>query len=247
MIQPLSLRIVAAVLVISGIFLAFPSAFAKKPSSHIVVMSTTLGAEILLDGKRVGTVPMEDKISVSPGVHSVELRLRGYSTYMEKVKVRAGRTVEVEIDLIAVDGIVRITTTNIVDATIYVDEDIIGSTPFDGSIPAGDHTLRITKPGFEPDVRQLRIQAGKTYNITVELIPIVLVAVKEIKEEPPPEASAEFYETWWFWTLTSVVVLAGATTGIVLGADPKDTLVTAPYDHLVVLPDLSQRFRGSSP
>lgn len=213
---------------------------AKKRKGSLVVYSTTLGAEIFVNGEVVGSVPFEEKIELTPGTYEVELRLRGYSSYMEKVVVRSGRIAEVEIDLIAVDGIVRIDTPQIIDAAVHVDDDVIGSTPFDGAIPAGDHTLRITKPGFEPDIRDLRIQAGKTYNLIVGLNPIETnddfqtpMPIAK-KEEPTQEA---FYETWWFWTVAGVAIFTGAATGIALGLEPKQTL-EAPYNHMIILPEL---------
>ncbi len=41
------------------------------------------------------------------------------------------------------------------------------------------------------------------------------IYVKEEKPKGPPKAAPPFYKTWWFWTLTGVVVAGGVTAGVV--------------------------------
>jgi hypothetical protein len=226
------------------------SALARKPGKRgfLELFSTTVGAELRIDGKLRGIVPLDGKIGLKPGKHSIEVRLRGYLSHEETIKIRHGRTTELEVDLIAVDGIVSITTPGLIDATIRVDGEIIGSTPFDGSIPAGDHALEISREGYASEVRELRIQAGKLYRIDVRLdavresqtatalqLDFTTKAPETSTSSAPQVGSSDpFYETWWFWTLTGVA-LTGAATGVVFAVG-IETEIEAPFDHRIVLP-----------
>jgi hypothetical protein len=225
------------------------AALAKKQKpGYVVVLSTTLGAEILVDGQVVGTVPFEEPIALTAGSHEVEVRRRGFSTFAMDVEVAAGKTQELEIDLIAIEGIVRITTPEIVDATILVDSRIIGSTPFDGLIPAGDHMIRVEKDGFLPAERPLSVRAGDEYDVAIEMKtaprpvttttprPGTLGSVDTTRPPALEDEDPEFYETWWFWTLTGAVV-AGAAVGVALAVAPQDEkLVPASFDAAATLP-----------
>jgi len=234
----------------AGVQVVPVTALARKPAKrgYLELFSTTVGAELLVDGKLKGIVPLEGRIALKPGKRDIEVRLRGYLSHQETVRIRNGRTTELEVDLIAVDGIVTITTPGLIDATIRVDGEIIGSTPFDGSIPAGDHSLEISREGYETEVRELRVQAGKVYRIDVRMAaaqktrPTVLaspgfpVDSGNVAASGPVASgpSDPFYETWWFWTLTGLAV-TGAATGVVLGVG-LETEVEAPFDHRVALP-----------
>jgi len=207
----------------------------KKAKTGIIrVLSTSIGAEIRIDGEMVARVPFEEDISLSPGSHDLELFLRGYMRHFEKINVKAGGVEELEIDLIAVEGVVLIETGAVVDAIIEVDGQIIGSTPFDGLIPAGTHTLRVYAPGYMDTIREVRIQAGKRYvlDFDLEMEPAPVAVLPTVIEETGPE----FYQTWWFWTLTGVAV-AGTAAGVAVGAQSPE-VTDAPFSHVITLPAL---------
>ncbi len=220
---------------------------ARKPRKRgfLELFSTTVGAELRINGALKGIVPLEGRVLLTPGKHEVEVRLRGYLTHQETIRIRNGRTTELEVDLIAVDGIVSITTPGLIDATIRVDGEIIGSTPFDGAIPAGDHTLEISRDGYASEVREMRFQAGREYEIDVKLdaVPAPQV-VGAIWVDPLPTLAPQllpregefspFYESWWFWTLTGVALTGAAATGVVFAVG-MEREVAAPFDHRVVL------------
>jgi len=243
-------RVVTTILVLLafvGAQLLPATAMARKPRKRgfLELFSTTVGAELRINGALKGIVPLEGRVLLKPGKHEVEVRLRGYLTHQETIRIRNGRTTELEVDLIAVDGIVTITTPGLIDATIRVDGEIIGSTPFDGAIPAGDHALEISREGYSSEVRELRVQAGKEYQIDVPLNAVPAPrAVSAIPVEAPPMLapqtalgdgdSSPFYESWWFWTLTGVALTGAAATGVVLGVG-LEREVAAPFDHRVVL------------
>jgi len=170
----------------------------------VLINSTTTGAIIEIDGKQVGTVPLDDSIVLLPGQHTLKVHLRGYTEYLDTFTVAPGEEVELEIDLIPYAGIVRVNTTE-AGATVKIDGKVEGVTPFDKDIPVGKKQLLVTRPGFYDDVRELDVRAGETYNVDVVL--------KAMPKKDTDEAA--FYEKWWFWTIVGVAG-AGAATAIAL-------------------------------
>jgi hypothetical protein len=55
-------------------------------------------------------------------------------------------------------------------ADIEIDGDFLGSTPSSVSLAPGDHVVRLTKKGFQPYERKLRVGGG-SINLVVELTP----------------------------------------------------------------------------
>ena len=76
----------------------------KKPTTGVIrVLSTSIGAEIRVNGEMLARVPYEEDITLPAGVHELEVFLRGYMRHQEQVTVMPGSVEELEIDLIAVE------------------------------------------------------------------------------------------------------------------------------------------------
>jgi hypothetical protein len=233
-----------AVLLCALLASALPTHAMAKPkrdkNGFVQVLSTTVGADILIDGDKVGTVPFEEYIPLEAGDHTVELRLRGYTEFSKVVEVRAGKTIEIEADLIAVDGILQVETPGYPDATVAVDGQIIGSTPFDGLVAAGEHTVTVTAPGLRPFNQRLSIRAGESYSLKVDLqkdprATQPLEQPTETTEEDSASGGTPVHKTWWFWTLIGVGV-AGTATALALTLGPEDAKsLQAPADRTLSL------------
>ncbi|MFO0749235.1 MAG: PEGA domain-containing protein [Myxococcota bacterium] len=193
---------------------AAPKPWAPKPPpppkieapGGVIISSTTTGAQIEIDGKVVGKVPIDDSIVVLSGQHTLKMTLRGYTEYLDTFEVQAGEEITLEVDLIPYAGIVRVNTTD-PGATVKVDGKVEGVTPFDKDIAVGKKSLMVSRPGFYDDTRELEVRAGETYNIDITLKPLPV---------KPGEDSA-FYKKWWFWTIVGVAG-AGAATAIALSS-----------------------------
>jgi hypothetical protein len=173
----------------------------EAPGS-LVIMSTTTGAEVEIDGKPMGKLPFDDSVLVQPGVHKIRVALRGWTEYIDTFVVKPGEEVELEIDLIPFAGIVKINTRE-PGATVKVDGKVEGVTPFDKDVPVGKKTILVTRPGFYDETIELTIQAGEEY-------------IRDLALRKLPGGGADgdaFYETWWFWTIVGVVG-AGTATAI---------------------------------
>ncbi len=198
---------------------ALTSALAAAPievPGELVLFSTTTGAEVEIDGKPVGKLPMEDSLMVTPGVHKIRVFLRGWTEYIDTFEVAPGEEVELEIDLIPFAGIVRIDTKE-PGATVKVDGKVEGVTPFDKDIPVGRKLLTISRPGCYDETREIEIQAGQLYTFDLEL-----------RMMPGAGEDAEFYEQWWFWTIIGVAG-AGTATAIALSSGGEATAPSASF------------------
>lgn len=182
-----------------------PTAEVQAPGT-LVIFSTTTGADVEIDGRNVGKLPMEDGLAIEPGEHSLRVTLRGWTEHIDTFAVQPGQEIELEIDLIPIAGIVRVWTTE-PGATVKVDGKVVGVTPFDQDVPVGRVEISVSQPGYFERAQTLDIAAGETYDLKVDLQPMPEVAVAAAED-------GAFYEQWWFWTIVGVVVVGGAATAI---------------------------------
>ena len=199
----------------------------KPVDTHglVTIMSTTVGASIYIDQKYIGRVPYTKPLRMLPGSYTIKVVKRGYTDYLDVFKVAAGKTTDLEIDLIAFQGILKLTCVP-ADAEIYLGTKYIGTSPIDLDVGLGKHILRVKKPGFYDHVQPISISAGKTFalSITLKAIPgwkPPILVVKKTGKTP-------FYKTWWFWTIIGVAVAGGTTAGVVLGTRGSSKVAPSP-------------------
>ena len=70
----------------------------RKTAAFISVESNIVGATVFLDGRMVGKTPLSD-ISVTPGERIVRVEKDGYETYSKRVKLRKGRSMDLNVYL----------------------------------------------------------------------------------------------------------------------------------------------------
>ena len=205
-------------LIVTALTLMPMHASAKRkrsaPSSlpaTLVVYSLTEGARVEIDGKDVGTIPLDDDFAVAPGDHTIRLSKLGYAEHNDTFTAEAGGEVELEIDLIPVAGIVTINA-NTKGATVKVDGKVVGVTPFiDQEVKPGKVALSVEAPGYEPFIQELDIVAGQPFPLDVEMTKIPGV---NLEGKAEAELAPEFYENVWFWTTVGAVVLGGVATAL---------------------------------
>lgn len=190
---------------------------------ELIIFSTTKGAIVEIDGKKVGTLPINDPMKLKVGTHSIRVYLRGWTEHSDTFEIKPDEETELEIDLLPSGGIVKITA-NKPGATVKVNNKVVGITPFDGDVPVGKADVVVSLPGHKDWSKQMNIAPGQIYSesITLEALPNVA-------------GGPEFYETWWFWTIVGVAVVGGATAGAVVAT--QDSGSAAPVaDFKITIP-----------
>lgn len=139
--------------------------------AEVRIASNPPGATITVEGKELGSTPMEAELI--QGDRVVELSLPGYKTAQVPVAVTAGVTlVLAPIDLSAADGIVRVTTQP-EGASVTVDGEFRGQAPLEVEItPDTQHRLRFFKDGYSSAERSIELSPGaeSDMNITLDAV-----------------------------------------------------------------------------
>jgi PEGA domain len=144
-------------------------------TGSLAVSSTPTGATIYLDDRQVGVTPYTIP-AVSAGQHSVLMTYPGYEGYIRQVTVQPGKTTPLYAILLqktpiaSSTGSIKITTTP-AGATIYLDNRLVGITPYTiPAVPAGQHTILLTRLGYYPSTQQVSVPADKTTPVSAVLL-----------------------------------------------------------------------------
>jgi formylglycine-generating enzyme required for sulfatase activity len=137
-----------------------------------ITSSPVDGAEIVIDGTAVGTTPAHD-IELGAGEHSVELTVPLHLPYQTTVALEPGDPPrELAAELVPNWAPLTIATAP-ANATISLDGTVVGSTPLEERIEAGDRLLEIRRKDFKSQSRRLRVTAGEAVDLgIVRLVPV---------------------------------------------------------------------------
>lgn len=191
----------------------------RRPARYgfIEIVSSTMGAEVVVDGEQVGTVPIAEKVRVSVGEHSVKVAKRGYTQHLEVVRVKLRETVTINANLLALSGVLRVEA-NAEDARVFVDEEYIGNIPVEQEVEPGTREVKVRLLGYHDFRQSIDIIAGEETTISADLERLPPEEDPTIVEPPDPP---RWYERWWVWTIIGVGV-AGLAVGLSVGLTRED-------------------------
>ena len=130
------------------------------------------GAKLFVDGKEFGVlssavVPVE----VKPGEHQFLVRRAGYADFNRRIDVKPGSQAEVLVSLDATMGFATLTA-DVVDAIVLVDGQRVGEVPqANVLLRPGSREIEYRAPGFKPDVHNITVFAGRSYEVKGNLRP----------------------------------------------------------------------------
>jgi hypothetical protein len=183
--------------------------------AHLTIATRLPGAEVYVDGLRVGTTPLAASLAVAPGARHVELRRPGYATATSDITLGDGASGSLTLEpaedaaAIARDGGKLSLTVDQTEVVVTVDGTPRGVYAAPLALARGAHHLRLERADFEPFERDVRVEAGRTSEVAVAF-------------EPTPDYRARYVsriatQRAWAWiALGSGVALVGGGLVLVL-------------------------------
>jgi formylglycine-generating enzyme required for sulfatase activity len=146
-------------------------ALARLPGRLLVSTGAVKGADVLVDGRAVGTTPMTPA-AVPAGERELVVRGEGYVEFRTRVEIE-GRGVEQRLDVALVPNSAPVTfRSSPPGAAVEVDGRRLGATPLATPVGAGKRAVRFVLDGFKPVARTIEVQAGVPLAVpTATLVP----------------------------------------------------------------------------
>lgn len=133
------------------------------------VECTPLDATVAIDGKNYGTTPLSIK-KLLEGEYDIHISKKGYSPTTEHVSISEGKTsfVSVTLDTLSSDKQVNIST-DLNSDVIYIDNVKVGSSPYIGRLPIGQHLVYAMRNVMKSEVALLEITDSNEEVINLKL------------------------------------------------------------------------------
>ncbi len=191
-----------------------------KSGGSLIVNATTLGAEVFVDGERVGTTPLAAPLSLSADEHTLKVVKPGYAPLIDVIRVQRRKTTKIDVDLTPVAAILRVRA-SVAEARVFVDGKFVGQAPLEAELPVGARAIQVSRGGYKDFFQNVEAVAGQelALEVTLEELPAELNPYKA--KSPAP---ARWFDKWWVWTAgvagVAVVVTAVVVPVVLLNKDP---------------------------
>src|SRR5436190_3933776 len=144
------------------------------------------GASVRIDDNDAGKTPLTVKLL--PGRHVVAVTGLDGRSSEQQIDVRPGRKqMDLPVDLPRQAGA---TTTLSVqsdpgDANVLVDGALVGRSPYQGALQAGDHTVAVELEGHQRRERRIQAIGGRDASLSFALVALPKRAALSVESEPP--------------------------------------------------------------
>lgn len=138
-------------------------------SGHIIITSEPTGAEVYLNGQRVGSTSYQNRHLA--GEYTLRIKYPNYYEHNEQFTLKEGATVEIpKINLKPQFGHLQVNSTP-TGATVHINGRMVGTTPLKNYVvPSGIHEITLHKLNYHSQTDNIRISDGenKTHQIILK-------------------------------------------------------------------------------
>lgn len=137
------------------------------------VVTDPPGASVIVDGQDTGKVTPASFQQMATGLHIITLDLEAHGRRVENVRVTAGQTEQVSVELEPKMGLLTVMTLDAegspCQGSLTIDGHSVGTTPWKGSLIATAHTIEATcDDGVKSEIVNVEYNGTRTLKLQVE-------------------------------------------------------------------------------
>lgn len=164
--------------------------------SALKLRSNEDGADVLIDEEKVAITPVKEPIFVDVGTRKIRLKKRGFKDTLITREVTGGGEFSLDVILDKEIHRGRLLVLAGKKDLILLDGKAVGQGRWEGSMPSGGHTLRVTASGMTPYQSEVVIQDDQLRRVDVTLASVPRDATKTV-----------------LWIIGGAALAAGAAVG----------------------------------
>ncbi len=153
---------------------AFTSAVVelRRGSAGLFVSSEPGDAQVFVDGVALGHTSNLDVAMLAPGRYQLEVRKDGFLPEVRMIDLRADDTAFVHVILTAISG-GSIQIASSPRAEVWLDGEVVGSTPVTVSALPGTHRVTLVRDGFVSETVDVLVRNYRVSRVQTQLLPAV--------------------------------------------------------------------------
>lgn len=149
----------------------------ESSNAHLTLSVSVPGAEVTVNGRKVGVTPLPTSVAVTPGTALIEVHRAGYRDDKRSIRVEEGSNGSVSVTLdedpaaaATLKGRLRVTP-SAPDATVSIDGAPRAGATAGIALIAGPHLLHVERAGYLAFERPIDVGAGAETSLVATLAP----------------------------------------------------------------------------
>jgi hypothetical protein len=178
------------------------------------------GSTVLVDGVKVGQIPLAEPLLVDLGTRSVRVERPGFEASETSLEVAGGGelTLDVKLKASPVGSAARLSIASSGEHDrVVLDGKLVGWQRWEGMVAVGEHIVRVSAAHKKPYEAHVQLLAGSTRSLQITL-------------EDEGHASK-----LWLWVAGGVAVAAGAAVGGYFLFKPQEAPGSHPEGNLATI------------
>jgi hypothetical protein len=139
--------------------------------SNVRVSVDQPDASIFVDERPVGKTPLPGPLRIDLGKRRIRVSKPGFTDQSVLQEFAGGSTLSFSFSLKRKPTEARLTISADEASMIHIDGTAMGQRYWQGSLPAGEHLIRVTAPGMQPYTKEMALAAGQSRMIHITLVP----------------------------------------------------------------------------
>jgi len=159
----------------------------------LTIQTDTAGARVVVDGRERGVTPLAKPIRVTVGTRAITISKEGFAPFETKVMVSSGESkiVSAKLASVANAGKLRVTEAKGRAFEVVLDGAVVGTTPWEGTVAAGTHTVALRGASDEGSVaKPVQVVADKSTDLSLEATKLP----GELRVDPTPSDAEIFVD-----------------------------------------------------
>ncbi len=146
----------------------------SQAKGALTIQTDVIGARVYLNGEIAGYARPNFSMLLTPGTYQVRVSMPGrgeYNTTVEmtsnakilKVNLNSPRSYQLSVDA------------NVRGADVFVDNKLVGQTPYRGSFPADTYRVEVSTGGYRESSTRVELDKNRSVNFTLQASTIQVV------------------------------------------------------------------------
>lgn len=185
------LSVAGAVALVFTLWGMLASGDPKPVLTPLAITSAPADATVWINDERVGTTPYE--VNHATGTYTIRVEKAGFVSQVQDVSLEAGQPYPLHLALPPTDTEGREPTlaslaisSTPADATVWIDGEPVGTTPYAITQQPGTYHVRVQKDGFEAQTQQVSLEAGQSHPLRFTLQALITDSGPPPTNDPPP-------------------------------------------------------------
>ncbi|HYP90726.1 MAG TPA: PEGA domain-containing protein [Polyangiaceae bacterium] len=177
---------------------------ARAHTAEIVIDSREPGVHVALDGRALGSTPLNGSVRVNAGTHRVRLSKDGFESSEETFTIAIGmkRVVLAQPQALSNTGRLVVQEANGRKLGVFVDGSLVGTTPWSAAVSSGSHIVQLKgDDGLGTAPGSASVRTSDTLVLSLRAVPLDA----SLRVEPVPSTATVY--------LDGVLIGAGVWAG----------------------------------